>query len=364
MRGPCQNSSCTFNATRTCVLGNSPDACDNRPVLESEEEEDQDDGVTSDDATEIVDTDEDENGSSPTTPATETDVSGEMGMPVLTAPDDGLVSLPASRTLGIAQVNAIMENRPACLVGIVGLAGAGKTAALVSAYLLLSNGSFDGYSYADSDTLRAFEEITRASRIWQKGNPPEHITVHTTLSNDREAGFLHLRLRRDRDDRIFDMLLPDLPGEWSRSLIDRDDKDRLEFLGSSSVIWIMVDGRQFANTGRVAHARYRAKLLIERLAELLKDSRPRLVIVPTWQDKTAFPKDEADTLLECGMSFGFEVDVAPIASFSWDDDIEPGRGVAELFNMSLTGGPKPPEFWPDTVPGPDDRKLASYRRNA
>lgn len=202
MRGSCHNSSCTFNATRTCVLGNSPEACDNRPLIDSDE----DDDMIADVATEIVDADDDENGDCPTTPDAAPGGSGDIRMPVLIAPDDGLASLPASRTLGIAQVNAIMENRPACLVGIVGLAGAGKTAALVSAYLLLSNGSFKGFSYADSDTLRAFEEITRASRTWQKGNPPEHITVHTTLSNDREAGFLHLRLRRSADNRIFDML--------------------------------------------------------------------------------------------------------------------------------------------------------------
>ena len=337
------------------MLGNPPDDCENRLPLDDEDEEDEEDA-----GERSVDGEEEDDVSIADSDA---DVGG-VGMPVLTAPDDGLRSLPASRTLGIAQVNAITENRPACLVGIVGLAGAGKTAALVSAYLLLSNGSFKGFSYADSDTLRAFEEITRASRTWQKGNPPEQITVHTTLSNDREAGFLHLRLRRNEDDRIFDMLLPDLPGEWSRMLIDRDDTDRFEFLGSSSVIWIMVDGRQFGNAGRVAHARYRAKLLIERLATLLKETRPRLIVVPTWQDKVAFPQAEAQLLFECGRSFGFEVDIAPIASFSWNDNVDPGQGVAELFSMTLTAGPPPPDFWPDTDPDPNVRKLASFRRDA
>lgn len=355
MRGPCENSSCTYNATNVCVLGNPPAECGNRPLLDDEDEDEGEERpieVEGDEAADDV--------SAASAPAA---ASGIATAP-LTAPDDGLHILPASRTLGIAQVNAITENRPACVVGIVGLAGAGKTAALVSAYLLLSNGSFSGFSYADSDTLRAFEEITRASRTWQKGSPPEQITVHTTLSNDREAGFLHVRLRRDVDDRIFDMLLPDLPGEWSRALIDRNDTDRFEFLGSSSVIWIMVDGRQFGDVGRVAHARYRARLLMERLATLLKDARPTLIIVPTWQDKVEFPQAEAETLVECGRTFGFEVDVAPIASFSWNDDIEPGRGVAELFRKSLVAGPPPPEFWPQTETGPDDRKLASYRRDA
>jgi hypothetical protein len=35
--------------------------------------------------------------------------------------------------------------------------------------------------------------------------------------------------------------------------------DRFELLGASSVIWIMVNGRQFANAGRVSHASYGAK---------------------------------------------------------------------------------------------------------
>jgi hypothetical protein len=352
MRGPCQNSSCTFNATKICVLGNPPDDCENRPLLDEEDDEE-----------EQGEDDAEEGSVGGENDASITDA-GRAGRPVLTAPDDVLGSLPASRTLGIAQVNAMTESRPACLVGIVGLAGAGKTAALVSAYLLLSKGSLEGFSFADSDTLRAFEEIARASRTWQKGSPPEQITVHTTLSNDREAGFLHLRLRRDEDDRIFDMLLPDLPGEWSRALIDRDDTDRFAFLGASSVIWVMVDGRQFGNAGRVAHARYRAKLLIERLANLLKETRPHLIVVPTWQDKVAFPQAEAEILLECGKNFGFEVDIAPIASFSWNDDIDPGQGVAELFSMTLAAGPPPPDFWPDTDPDPNDRKLASFRRDA
>ncbi|AKZ65105.1 hypothetical protein F506_02520 [Herbaspirillum hiltneri N3] len=255
-----------------------------------------------------------------------------------------------------------MEERPTCLVGIVGLAGAGKTAALVSAYLMLSQGEFEGFSYADSETLRAFEEIARASRTWNRGNPPEQITSHTTLSNDREAGFLHLRLRRDADSSLFDILLPDLPGEWSRALIDRSDGDRLSFLGSASVIWLMVDGRQFVDDSRVANARYRTTLLIERLANLLGDHRPRIIIVPTWQDKQLFPQEEADLLIRYGAEFRFDVATAPIASFSWDDDIEPGYGISKLFADSLAARPSQPEFWPETDCDNSDRRLAAFRR--
>lgn len=255
----------------------------------------------------------------------------------------------------------MMESRPTCMVGIVGLAGAGKTAALVSAYLLLSQDQLDGYSYADSDTLRAFEEIAGASRIWQRGSPPEQITSHTTLSNDREAGFLHLRLWRHLDDRLLDLLLPDLPGEWSQALIGRNDAERLVFLRSASVIWLMVDGRQFADDHKVMKARFDANLLIERLADLLEKRRPLILVVPTWQDSLPFPKEEADLLAEHGASFGFTVDFAPIASFSWNEDMEPGHGIAALFDRSLCALPPPPDFWPSTEPESGDRRLQAFR---
>jgi len=343
MRGPCENPNCTFNATKSCVIGNPPEDCAHRPVIADDE-----DNVPENQTVDKAEAD----GS----------VVLDLGGAVLSAPDDDPPTFPASRTLGIPQANAMMEDRPTCLVGIVGLAGAGKTAALVSAYLMLAQGQFEGFSYADSDTLRAFEEIAGASRTWDKGNPPEQITSHTTLSNDREAGFLHLRLRRNEDGRLFDILLPDLPGEWSRALIDRRDRDRLSFLGAASVIWLMVDGRQFADDGRFANARYRANLLIERLADLLNQRRPRIIVVPTWQDKQPFPQEEADRLAACGASFGFDVDIVPIASFSWNEEVDPGHGIPKLFSVSLAARQSSPEFWPEANRNVGGRQLAAFRR--
>lgn len=348
MRGPCQNGNCTFNATGSCVAGHPPESCPHRPVLVESENPS---AESKPEAPQAIEANSDE----------DLDVVG-LGGAVLSAPDDDLPTFPPSRTMGIAQVNAMMEDRPTCLVGVVGLAGAGKTAALVSAYLKLAKAEFEGFSYADSDTLRAFEEIARASRTWSKGNPPEQITNHTTLSNDREAGFLHLRLRRESDDRLFDMLLPDLPGEWSRALIDRKDEGRLAFLGAASVIWLMIDGRQFADDLRVASARYRATLLIERLADLLGSRRPRIIVVPTWQDKRPLPQEEADLLAACGAQFGFEVETMPIASFSWNEVIEPGHGIPELFSATLRARAEPPAFWPATNREDADRRLAAFRK--
>ncbi|MFK0692894.1 hypothetical protein ACFX5Q_32845 [Mesorhizobium sp. IMUNJ 23033] len=357
MRGPCTNTTCTFNATRTCVLGNPPEECSNRSLIP----DDSDDTALAERISSNSFADH-EKAEGETLPSGSSGTPVPLGGAVLPAPDDDLPVLPASRTLGIPQANAMMESRPTCMVGIVGLAGAGKTAALVSAYLLLSRDQFAGYSYADSDTLRAFEEIAGGSRTWQEGSPPEQITSHTTLSNDREAGFLHLRLWRHADDRLLDVLLPDLPGEWSQALIGRNDAERLHFLRSASVIWLMIDGRQFADDHKVMKARFDTKLLIERLANLLEGRRPRILVVPTWQDRQPFPQAEADELIACGGAFGFKVEVVPIASFSWSDDMIPGYGVADLFDRSFCVLPPAPAFWPVTEAEAGDRRLHAFRR--
>lgn len=359
MRGPCTNKTCTFNATRTCVLGNPAEECSNRPLVPDDSDDTALAGQSFSNSAVERKQAEDE-----ALPSGVSGASVSLGGAVLAAPDDDLPVLPASRTLGIAQVNAMMESRLTCMVGIVGLAGAGKTAALVSAYLLLSRDQFAGYSYADSETLRAFEEIACGSRTWQKGSPPEQITSHTTLSNDREAGFLHLRLRRHADSHFFDILLPDLPGEWFQALIGRNDSDRLHFLRSASVLWLMIDGRQFADDHTVMKARFEAKLLIERLVKLLEGRRPRILVVPTWQDMQPFPQAEADGLIAFGGALGFTVEVMPIASFSWSDDMDPGYGVADLFNRSLCVLPPASDFWPVTEAEAGERRLHAFRRRS
>jgi len=356
MRGPCENANCTFNVTKQCVLGNPPEDCPNRPVVD--DAGDDNEMPTAEQIESFEREQEEIDQTSERLP------SFTAGGAVLTRPDDDIPTLPASRTLSLPEVNAMMESREIDMIGIVGLPAAGKTACLVSAYLLLAKGQFEGYTYANSATLRAFEEIARGSRIWDKGNPPEQITMHTTLTDDREAGFLHLQLRRERDGRLFEILLPDLPGEWSNRLIDQRDSGRLQFLRSSSVIWLMVDGRQFVEDGTVAMARYRATLLIERLSQLLGDHRPRIVVVPTWQDKGEFPQAETEVLRNCGDGFGLEVELSPIASFSWNDEIKPGFGVARLIERSISAAGVAPEFWPVQEPADGERQLAAFRGRA
>ena len=284
-----------------------------------------------------------------------------LGAAVLESPDE-TPRLPSSLTMGLEEAKTLMTRRHTAMVGILGLPDSGKTACLVSAYLLLAKGALEGYEYADSRSLMAFEQISRGSRLWRKDDEPGQLTIHTEMADDRQAGFLHLRLRRQVDGRFFDMLMPDLPGEWSKALIDKADSERFSFLGSASVIWLMVDGRAFAEPKTRHYATYRAEMLVERLSVILPTPRPRIILVPSWRDIGEFPADAYERICETGRAHEMEIALAPIASFSFGD-VEPGSGIASLIDMTLNHNRAAPDFWPDER-RPSARTLGCFRSAA
>ncbi len=345
-QGPCRLSECTFNVTGACVLNRPVEECSNRrdpreavPGIEYEVE-----------------------GSVRTSsPLTDERPSVDLGGAVLTSPDE-TPRLPSSLTMGLEEATLLMARRNTTMVGILGLPDSGKTACLVSAYLLLANGRFEGYDFANSATLMAFEQISRGSRHWTKGDEPGKLTIHTEMTDDRRAGFLHFRLRRQEDARFFDMLVPDLPGGWSTALIEKNDSDRFSFLGSASVIWLMVEGRACPRAETEKEGMDPAEMLVERLSTILPTPRPRVILVPSWRDIGEFPADAYESICRAGRGHGMEIALAPIASFSFGD-VTPGSGIASLIDMTLNHDRAVPEFWPDDH-SPGARTLGCFRSAA
>lgn len=348
--GACQSAECTFNVTRQCVEGYPIEECPHRVSVSTVV------AAAPGGATANASASDDESGKGSVQGPGATTV----GSAVLRRPTE-VPRLPISGTMGIAEANALMAEHYTSLIGIIGLPDSGKTACLVSAYLLLAKGTFGGFSYADSRTLMAFEEIARGSRRWNNGDMPTQMTVHTEMADDREAGFLHLRLRRDADGRLYDLLLPDLPGEWTKALIDKKDAERFDFLKSASVIWLMVDGRRFVELQTRNYAVHRTQCLIERLSHVLSQPRPRIMLVSSWRDIGEFPEDSLAEIKEEGQKWDMEISLASIASFSLNDAVDPGEGVAPLIERTLMHDRAAPGFWPEDDQPTGARALSAFR---
>ena len=301
MESVCRNESCTFKETGICLLGNDPKNCPEF-IISSEHSPDLDINEGIDDSSSVV-----------------TDI-----------------KLPNGLVLGKEDVSRKMSRSYCQLVGILGSPGAGKTAALVSLYLLLAHGKLENFSFRDCDTLMAFEQISQGARRWNEGNPGQELTQHTQMVDDRQPGFLQLKLYHNVSTRVFDVILPDLPGEWTTTLVNENRFDRLTFLLSCDVIWLVLDGRALREEIKRRGEIHRTEILLNRLISNFGDFKlPRVMIVVTHKDLGNLEPVALDEVTRNATDLGFAVEVHHIASFAPDSAIVPGQGLSELMSASL-----------------------------
>jgi hypothetical protein len=329
MVASCKKPDCTVAQTGICLLNNNADTCPERLLAE-------------------VDPDA-------------SDLSELTVPPPLSAPPRN-PQFPSSLTLTPDALKEACGGRFFRLIGILGAPDAGKTAILVSLYLLLSRDSLEGFKYADSLSLLAFDEVSRGARRWNQGKPPEQMTNHTEPPDHRTAGFLHLRLR-DRKSETTDILLPDLPGEWSTSFVDSNRVDRLGFLKAADVIWLMIDGRQLIELPSRQQVLHRSSLLLQRISEFLGSNAPPVFIVISHRDLGNPSNASIQKLHAEAQRFGVPVKIVQVSSFSDNDLVAPGTGIAELVESSLAGASASSveAFWPDSEAGTSKRHLLKFR---
>ena len=315
----CTNNECTVRETGVCILNNEPEDCPHR-VPDDYVDPSDDHGVDPDEA-------------------------------ALPAPEE-VPRFAPSGALGVDEVRALMRNEYCHVIGLLGEPDSGKTACLASLYLLLARNMLDGFRYADSRSLVALDEVSRGARSWD-GGMPEQVTAHTVQTDDRSAGFLHVKLVRDLDSARLHLLIPDLPGEWSTSLIDNNRTDRWQFLRSAEVIWLMVDGTSLAEAKQRLNLIHRTSRLIDRLVALLSPDMPALRIVVTRYDLAKPSEEILEQLREHGTRHNLEVEIDHVASFSEDDQTVAGTGIAGLVRGTVAVTSCRDDFWPDMVCGSD-----------
>lgn len=329
MADACQTAGCTVGETGVCLLNNDPETCESR---------------TSNDTITLEKSDGSEE---------ELVVS-----PVLEAPE-GKPVLWDNLPLEVGELGEYLASRRCLLVGIVGTPAAGKTAALVSMYLRLGHGRLEGFQFAESTRLIAFEEISQAARVW--GSPaPDAMTARTIASGRRVAGFLHLRLKILEGDRLLDLLIPDLPGEWSDTLIDSNKTEGLGFLGSAQVIWVFVNGAEVRDDATRMHTLSRTKQLLRRIAAMLGQGCPPVKIVVTHSDAGLLTKATSDRLKKMTDELSLSAEIVEIASFSGNQQVPAGTGLSDLIMKSIPTAPAAGIEWPDTAGDTTGRFMNRY----
>lgn len=141
-------------------------------------------------------------------------------------------------TLGLLDLTFLSTTSKITIVGITGVASAGKTTFLATLYCLLRNGRKIGdYTFAGSLTLSGWENISYYLSWKQNNNiqfPP-----HTSSNSGRVPGLLHLSLR-DNNGVKRELVFTDAPGEWFDSWTTNQSDPNAE-----GAIWIHQNAEAF-----------------------------------------------------------------------------------------------------------------------
>jgi hypothetical protein len=324
----CPRSECTVAETGRCILNNDPATCPERAGLPTQE------------------------------PAL-TEIGHASSAPPLEAPAER-PRFPHSLSFSPDDIRGVTGGRYHFLAGVLGSPKAGKTALLVSLYLLAANNKLDGYQIADSHTLMGLDEISRGARRWNEGQIPDEMTIHTELADERTPGFLHLRLKRIVDRKVLDLLMPDLPGEWSDALIDHKRIDRLSFLKSSDVLWVTVDGADLVQARQ--QVLHRTQLLFQRIKKFLGDQSPKILLVISHLDRGEPEVRSVKALHDEADRLGLQLLITNVASFSDVDAVSPGTGLLELLARTFDKATsEETTFWPMNTRSHYGRFIGRFR---
>lgn len=235
--------------------------------------------------------------------------------------------------LGTQDAAEIMRANYTHFIGILGLYNAGKTCLISSLYSLAAKGELlPKYLFAGSLTLQGFENRLRLLRRWRRPSLPEQLVEHTRLLDPRSPALMHLALKEVSSGRDINLLVTDLPGEWSKELIEREETaTRFEFLKRADGIFLVIDGPSLEGRHRHSHIQC-SRILLERLADnvCIEKSVP-LVLLVSKCDLLGMKQPEGIRAIEARANeLGFNPTVMMTAAFSGKPAaVKNGTGILE-----------------------------------
>jgi hypothetical protein len=162
--------------------------------------------------------------------------------------------------------------------------------------------------------------------------------------------------------RRVDLLLTDLPGEWSKTLVDRAaTADRLEFLQRADGIIIVVDGKRLLSNEKNVEVR-RTKHLFERLKANVKLDLgiPVVLLVSKGDEIEMKLPSEASEIVTHATALGFNVKPIVAAAFSYNTKFESGTGVFESIEYLIENIDPEPSAATRTPPDATVRRFNAF----
>ena len=251
------------------------------------------------------------------------------------------------RPFGLKDLRFISTVRRPHVIGMVGLADAGKTTLLGMLFLMLYRGRrvIKHASFSGSYTLQGWENIARHLQLNSAG--PIQFPPHTTESG-RFPGLLHLRFSIvGEGDR--DFLLTDAPGEWFSHWTDNasaEDAAGARWIASNANKVVVFADTKALTGQQLGQARSRLEFLVRRVQHNICDDAVALL----WSKTDLRRPDELISSVNSHFTSCFPE--APIFSVKVPDreeevDETTFQALKDLFEWSFTPIPRRmPVRWP------------------
>jgi hypothetical protein len=152
----------------------------------------------------------------------------------------GTYKLPSGNALSLQELYEITASEDTKIIILVGPSACGKTTIETTIYQMFYDGTVNGYYFAGSKTIQAYEHRSFNTRVKSKQNVP---TTPRTIRGVQDI-FLHLRLWNEKTQKFTNFLFADLSGEDFES--HRADTDAMKknfaFIKYADYIIAVLDG--------------------------------------------------------------------------------------------------------------------------
>lgn len=187
--------------------------------------------------------------------------------------DDFYVRVPwTGNTLGLQDLTFLTSTSAAILIGVTGVASAGKTTFLATLYCLLRHGHKIGnYKFAGSLTLTGWENIAWYLS-WNTHNDIQ-FPPHTTSNAGRIPGLLHISLRNENGEKK-DLVFTDAPGEWFGNwIVNKKGSNAAgaEWVHTHADAFLLFADCEMLTSSQLGKARQQTKQVADRLKHNLKN---------------------------------------------------------------------------------------------
>lgn len=185
--------------------------------------------------------------------------------------EENIINIPwTGNAFGLSDLNFLTVSSNPIVIGVAGVASAGKTTFLATLYCLLRNGGKIGnYEFAGSLTLTGWENI--AWYLSWKDNNEIQYPPHTSRNAGRVPGLLHLSLR-NFDGLKKDVIFTDAPGEWFDSWVyDKNDDSAAgaRWIHAHSDAFLLFADSEMLSGSKRGIARNQIKFVGDRIKENL-----------------------------------------------------------------------------------------------